>query len=55
MLCTYYSHSIGGQQLIRGHGAEVGDISERVHKGHQWNGDVNCTWKVPDETAALLL
>lgn len=50
--CTNYGHSIGGQQLIRRHGGEVGDIGERVYKGHQRNGDVNCTWKVPNKTAA---
>lgn len=49
MLCTHDSHSIGSQQLLRGHGGEVGDVGERVNTGHQWNGDVNGTREVPDE------
>lgn len=36
---THHSHRIGGEQLLGGHGCEVGDVGEGVHEGHQWDGD----------------
>ena len=40
---THHGHGIGGQQLLGGHGSEVGDVGEGVHKGHQGDGDEDGT------------
>lgn len=51
---THYSHSIGWQQLLGRHGGEVRNVGERVHKGHQWNGDVDGTRQIPDRGHAQM-
>ena len=40
---THHRHGIGGQQLLGGHGGEVGDVGEGVHEGHQGDGDEDGT------------
>lgn len=40
---THHGHRVRGQQLLGGHGSEVGDVGEGVHKGHQRDGDDNGT------------
>lgn len=36
---THHGHRVRGQQLLGGHGSEVGDVGEGVHKSHQRDGD----------------
>lgn len=36
---THHGHCVGGQQLLGGHGSEVGNIGERVHEGDQRDGN----------------
>lgn len=44
---AHHCHSVGGQQLLRGHGGEVGNVGHRVDKRHQWDGNVDGTGQVP--------
>lgn len=44
---AHHCDSIGGQQLLRRHGGEVGDVGQGVDQGHQWDGNVDGTRKVP--------
>lgn len=46
---THHSHSIRLQQLLRGHGGEVGNVGESIDERHKGDGDVDCTWKVPSK------
>lgn len=46
---TYYSHSVGGQELVGRHGSEICNVGERVHKCHQWDGYEYGTRQVPDK------
>lgn len=42
-LLSYHCHSIGGKQLLRAHGCDVGDIGKHVNEGDHRDGDVDCT------------
>lgn len=46
---AHHCHSVGGQQLLGGHGGEVGNVGQSVDKGHQWDGNVDGTGQVPDK------
>lgn len=43
---THHSNSIGGQQFLRAHGSDVGNVSKNINKSHQGNGDEDCTRQV---------
>lgn len=44
---AHHCDGVGGQQLLRGHGGEVGDVGQGVDQGHQGDGDVDGPGKVP--------
>lgn len=44
---AHHRYSIGGQQLLWGHGGEVGDVRQGVDEGHQWDRNVDGARKVP--------
>lgn len=44
---AHHRYGIGGQQLLWGHGGEVGDVRQGVDQGHQWDRNVDGTRKVP--------
>lgn len=52
---THHGDSVGRQQLLGGHGGEVGDVGKSVHQRDQRNGDVNCTRQVPAQIVIFLL
>ena len=47
MGCTHHGHCVGGQQLLGGHGGEVGDVGQCVDQRHQRDGDVDGPGQVP--------
>lgn len=52
---THHGDGVGRQQLLGGHGGEVGDVGESVHQRDQRNGDVNCTRQVPAQIVIFSL
>lgn len=44
---THHGNGIGGQQLLRTHGRDIGDVGEDIDEGHQGDGDEDGTWEVP--------
>lgn len=44
---THHSNGIWGEQLLRTHGRDIGDVGEDVNEGHERNGDEDGTRKVP--------